>query len=75
MNSRFTKPMYYFACNTVSQAKIFYKKEGYLKLSEDYEILLMTRKLGLLPFVQEYAPIQGVPSQIPEDYFDKEKYG
>jgi len=88
MNSRFTKPMYYFTSNTVNQAKIFYKKEWYLKkfergtvtviimfgyntkLSEDYEILLMTRKLGLFPFVQEYAPIPGVPSKIPEDYFD-----
>ena len=88
MNSRFTKPIYYFSCNAVNRAKIFYKKEGYLrkfgrdtvsviimfgyntKLSEDYEILLMTKKLGLLPFVQEYAPIPGVPSQIPEDYFD-----
>lgn len=80
--------MYYFSCNTVNQAKIFYKKEeclrkfgrntvtviimfGYnTKLSEDYEILSMTRKLGLLPFVQEYAPIPDIPCKIPEDYFD-----
>ena len=88
MNSRFTRKMYYFSCNTINQAKIFYEKEEILrkfgrdtvtviimfgyntKLSEDYKILSMARKLRLLPFVQQYAPIPGVPSRIPEDYFD-----
>lgn len=88
MNSRFTRPMFYFSCNTVKQSKIFYKKEkslrelgrnavtviimfGYnTKLSEDFKILSMSRKLGLLPFVQEYIPVPNIPSRIPEDYFD-----
>lgn len=87
-NSRFSKPMYYFSCNTVKQAKTFYKKEQFLRkfgrnivtvvimfgynthLSEDYEIISMTRKLGLLPFVQEYQPMPGFPPIIPKDYFD-----
>jgi hypothetical protein len=40
------------------------------KLSEDYAILMMAKKLGLIPFVQEYMPVLDTPSQIPEDYFD-----
>ena len=88
VNSRFTKPMIYFSCNTLRQAKIFFRKEQYLKsfgrnivtviimfgfntkLSEDYAILMMAKKLGLIPFVQEFMPVLDTTSQIPEDYFD-----
>jgi len=28
------------------------------------------KKLGVIPFLQEYHPIPGVPSKIPEYYFD-----
>jgi hypothetical protein len=40
------------------------------KLSEDYAILMMAKKLGLIPFVQEFMPVLDTTSQIPEDYFD-----
>ena len=88
VNSRFTKPMIYFSCNTIRQSKRFFRKEKYLKLfgrntitviimfgfntklSEDYAILMMTKKLGLIAFVQEYIPILDTPSRIPGDYFD-----
>jgi len=88
INSRFTRPMIYFSCNTLRQSKTFFQKEKYLKsfgrdavtviimfgfntkLSEDYSILMMAKKLGLIPFVQEYMPILDTPSEIPEDYFD-----
>lgn len=88
MNSRFTKQMIYFSCNTTKQARFFLEKEQYIRafgknavtviimfgydtrLSEDFEILSITRKLGMLTFVQEYIPIPGVPSQIPDHYFD-----
>lgn len=39
-------------------------------LSEDYRIMIMLRKLRLIPFFQEYNPIQDVPSCVPEDFFD-----
>lgn len=39
-------------------------------LSEDYQRMLMIRKLGLVPFFQEYLPIIGVPAQVPDDFFD-----
>ena len=39
-------------------------------LSEEYAILLMLRKLGLIPFVQQYQPIAGVSAMVPENYFD-----
>jgi hypothetical protein len=88
VNSRFTKSMIYFSCNTRRQAEVFYAKENKLKsfgrgtvtviimfgyntrLSEDYGMLMMAKKLGLIPFVQEYLPVPGIPSRIPEDYFD-----
>jgi len=88
MNSRFTRRMFYFSCNTVRQTQLFYKKERYLRkfgrdavtvivmfgynttLSEDYEILLMTKKLGLIPFVQQYMPIPDTSAKIPKNYFD-----
>ena len=88
MNSRFTRKMFYFSCNTVKQAKWFnclseelrgFGKEqvtavimfGFnTRLSEDFAILKMMKKLGVVPFVQEYQPISGVPARIPEDYFD-----
>lgn len=88
VNSRFTRPMIYFSCNTVRQAKHFYAKENLLRsfgrdtvtviimfgyntrLSEDYAMLMMAKKLGLVPFVQEYLPLTGIPSRHPEDYFD-----
>jgi hypothetical protein len=88
MNSRFTRQMIYFSCNTTKQAQIFLEKEQFIKafgknavtviimfgyntkLSEDYEILSITRKLGMIPFVQEYVPIPGIPAKIPTNYFD-----
>lgn len=88
MNSRFTRRMFYFTCNTVRRTKLFYKKERYLRkfgrdavtvivmfgynttLSEDYEILSMTKKLGLIPFVQRYIPVPNIPAKIPKNYFD-----
>jgi radical SAM superfamily enzyme YgiQ (UPF0313 family) len=39
-------------------------------LSEDHSIMIMLRKLGLIPFFQEYNPIQDVPANVPEDFFD-----
>jgi hypothetical protein len=42
------------------------------RLSQDFAILKMMKKLGIIPFVQEYQPISGVPARIPEDYFDME---
>ena len=88
VNSRFTRKMFYFSCNTVKQAKSFSRLSKELRgfgkdqvtavimygfntrLSEDFAILKMMRKLGVIPFVQEYLPISGVPARIPEDYFD-----
>ena len=88
VNSRFTRKMIYFSCNTVKQAEWFNRKSDKLRgfgkgrvtavimygfntrLSQDFAILKMTRKLGILPFVQEYQPISGVPARIPDDYFD-----
>ena len=40
------------------------------RLSEDYAMLMMAKKLGLVPFVQEYKPLPGIPSKLPENYFD-----
>lgn len=39
-------------------------------LSEDYELLLMIKKLRLIPFLQEYHPIVDVPPRIPKNFFD-----
>ena len=39
-------------------------------LSEDYARMLMIRKLGLVPFFQQYLPLQGVPARVPDDFFD-----
>lgn len=39
-------------------------------LSEDYQILRMIKELRLIPFLQEYWPIPGVPARVPQDYFD-----
>ena len=88
VNSKFTRKMFYFSCNTVKQAKLFDRLSEELRgfgkeqvtavimfgfntrLSEDFAILKMMKKLGVVPFVQEYRPISGVPARIPEDYFD-----
>ena len=88
VNSRFTRKMIYFSCNTVKQAEWFNCKSEELRgfgkgrvsavimygfntrLSQDFAILKMMRKLGVLPFVQEYQPISDVPARIPEDYFN-----
>lgn len=87
-NSKFTKRMYYFSCNSLANVDKFYKRNVLLKgfgreavsvimmygfnthLSEEYAMLLMLRKIGLIPFVQEYQPIAGVPTMVPEKYFD-----
>ena len=88
VNSRFTRKMMYFSCNTVKQAKWFILKSDMLRgfgkgrvtavimfgfntrLSQDLEILKTMKKLDIVPFVQEYLPVSGVPARIPEDYFD-----
>lgn len=88
VNSRFTRKMIYFSCNTVKQAEWFQSKSNELKgfgkqqvtavimfgfntrLSQDFTILQMMKKLGIIPFVQEYQPISDVPARIPDDYFD-----
>lgn len=90
VNSRFTRKMIYFSCNTVKQAEWFYGNSDKIKgfgrervtavimygfntrLSQDFAILKIMKKLGVLPFVQEYKPISGVPARIPEDYFDQD---
>ena len=88
VNSRFTRKMIYFSCNTPKQAEWFVRKADMLKgfgreqvtsiimfgfntrLSQDFSILKTMKKLGIIPFVQEYLPIPGVPAKIPENYFD-----
>ncbi len=88
VNSRFSKPMICFSCNSLPQRDLFYAKQDLLesfgsqavtviimfgfntRLSEGYGILMMTKQLGLIPFVQEYMPVPGIPAKIPEDYFD-----
>jgi hypothetical protein len=88
VNSRFTRKMIYFSCNTVKQAEEFVRKSDQLRgfgkgqvtavvmfgfntrLSQDFTILKTMKKLGIIPFVQEYQPISGVPARIPADYFD-----
>jgi hypothetical protein len=88
VNSRFTRKMIYFSCNTAKQAEWFFEKADELggfgkgqvtavimygfntRLSQDFAILKMMRKLSILPFVQEYQPISNVPARIPDDYFD-----
>lgn len=40
------------------------------RLSEDYERFVTLKRLRLIPFFQEYWPIQGVPARLPTDYFD-----
>lgn len=40
------------------------------RLSEDYERFRFIRRKGYIPFFQQYWPIEGVPSRLPEDYFD-----
>ncbi len=87
-NSKFTKRMYYFSCNSLASVNKFYERKDLLKgfgreavsvimmygfntrLSEEYEMFLMYKRIGLIPFVQEYHPIAGVSARIPEDYFD-----
>ena len=88
VNSRFTREMMYFSCNTAKQAQWFIHKSHMLRgfgkervtavimfgfntrLSEDFSILTIMKKLGVIAFVQEYRPIFGVPARIPENYFD-----
>jgi len=40
------------------------------KLSEDYEILCGLRALRIVPFVQQFLPMSGIPTRIPEDCLD-----
>ncbi len=40
------------------------------KLSEDYKSMTMIKELMLIPFFQEYFPIIGAPSLIPDNFFD-----
>jgi len=87
-NSKFTKPMFYFSCNSVKAVKHFLDRKDILKsfgedrvtviamygfdtrLSEDYERFVLMRKLRLIPFLQEYYPIEGVPPRPPKNFFD-----
>lgn len=39
-------------------------------LSADYQRFLCLRRLRLLPFLQEYWPIEGVPNRLPTRFFD-----
>jgi len=39
-------------------------------LSQDYQRWRCLRRLGLIPFFQQYWPIQGVPSRLAGDFFD-----
>lgn len=39
-------------------------------LREDYERFVMIKKLRLIPFLQEYYPISGVPQRLPGNFFD-----
>jgi len=40
------------------------------KLSEDYSRWMLLRRLMLVPFFQEYWPIEGIPSRLPKTFFD-----
>jgi len=71
-NSKFTKRMYYFSCNSLFNVGEFYNRTILLKgfgreavsvimmygfnthLSEEYEMLLMLRKIGLIPVPAKY---------------------
>jgi len=88
MNSRFTRKMIYFSCNTVKQAQWFIHKSDMLKgfgreqvtalimfgfntrLSQDFSLLKIMKRLGVTVFLQQYRAIEGVPARIPENYFD-----
>ena len=41
-------------------------------LSQDYSRWMMLRRMQLSPFFQEYWPIEDVPANIPEPFFDME---
>lgn len=41
-------------------------------LSQDYSRWMMLRRLQLVPFFQEYWPIEGIPAKLPEPFFDME---
>jgi hypothetical protein len=88
VNSRFSRKMIYFSCNSVKQAEWFCRQSDKLRgfgkdqvtavimygfntrLSQDYTIINIMRKLGVLPFVQQYQPIFDKPPRVPDDYFD-----
>ncbi|MSP96963.1 MAG: hypothetical protein EXR29_06995 [Betaproteobacteria bacterium] len=40
------------------------------RLSEDYSRWMLLRRLALAPFFQEYWPIEGIPSRLPNAFFD-----
>ncbi|GEM_PF-4265968 len=40
------------------------------RLSEDYQIFTMLRKLRLIPFFQEYMPLPGLPARVLDNFFD-----
>jgi hypothetical protein len=39
-------------------------------LSQDYSRWMMLRRMLLVPFFQEYWPIEGIPAKLPEPFFD-----
>ncbi len=63
---QYIKGSRYFASTVFHVPKSLFNSH----LSEDYKIFRMIRKLRLIPFLQEYWPIPGVPARVPEDYFD-----
>jgi len=44
-------------------------------LSQDYQRWMMLRRLRLVPFFQEYWPIQGIPARLPVKFFDMDLNG
>lgn len=40
------------------------------RLSEDYRRMRVLRRLGLIPFFQEYWPLKNMPPHPPNDFFD-----
>ena len=41
-------------------------------LSQDYSRWKLLKRLHLVPFFQEYWPIEGIPAKVPEPFFDIE---
>lgn len=58
-----------FGKNRVSVVSIY----GFdTSLSQDYSRWKLLKRLQLVPFFQEYWPIEGIPAKVPEPFFDME---